>query len=223
MSKTVLYFAPGACSRVTTTALEEIGLDFEDRPINIFIGEQRSPDYLAINPNGKVPALLVDDRVLTENAAILIYLDEAYPKAGLLPDSADLFMRAQSRSDLIWCATTLHPLARTILMPERASPGDPAGARSAASGQLAGAAAVIENRLAQGWWHGQQWSITDVYLAWAMGLAKRGGFELAGFPNIEAHAQRVAGLESFKRAIEREQAAIERYGIQIPPAPSNKH
>ena len=85
MAELVVYMSPTACSRVTMTALEEIGTPYEDRLVFTGAGAQNGAEYLAVNRKGKVPAFSVDGRVLTENVAILAYLDEQHPKAGLLP------------------------------------------------------------------------------------------------------------------------------------------
>ena len=78
-----LYFSPGSSSMAVHIALHEIGAPFESRFIALNGNENRAPDYLALNPEGKVPTLLIDGRPLTEVAAILFYLARRYPEAGL--------------------------------------------------------------------------------------------------------------------------------------------
>jgi len=80
-----LYFAPGSSSMAPHIALHEIGVPFESRPVSFKRDETRAPAFLAINPEGKVPTLLIDGRVLTEVAAILFYLARRFPQADLLP------------------------------------------------------------------------------------------------------------------------------------------
>src|SRR5258708_27915599 len=80
-----LYFAPGASSMAVHIALHEIGAPFEGRPISLAKREQQAPTFLAINPEGKVPTLLIDGRPLTEVAAILYFLAKRFPQAALLP------------------------------------------------------------------------------------------------------------------------------------------
>jgi glutathione S-transferase len=80
-----LYFTPGASSMAPHIALHEVGAPFESHPISLAKKETRTPAYLAINPEGKVPALLIDGRLLTEVAGILLYLAKRYPDANLLP------------------------------------------------------------------------------------------------------------------------------------------
>jgi glutathione S-transferase len=79
----IFYFAPGSSSMATHIALHEVGAPFEPRLLSFKNQEQQRPDYLALNPEGKVPALVIDGRVLTEVAATLYYLAKTYPEAGL--------------------------------------------------------------------------------------------------------------------------------------------
>src|ERR1700739_2523089 len=103
-----LYFVPGASSMAVHIALHEIGVPFEARPISFARQEQRSEKYLALNPEGKVPTLLIDGRPLTEVAAILYYLARQFPAAGLLPKD-DPEAEAQAISWMSFIASTLHP------------------------------------------------------------------------------------------------------------------
>ena len=106
-----LYFAPGACSFVPHVALEAIraatGESFEPKVVKLHKGEQKAPEYLAINPNGQVPVLIVDGKPLNQIVAICDYLDRRFPRAGLLP--TDGWARAQALSQLAWMNNTVHP------------------------------------------------------------------------------------------------------------------
>src|SRR4249919_2434615 len=106
-----LYFASGASSFAPHIALHEIGVAFEGKPMSFKRDDMRSPDYLAINPEGKVPTLVVDGRPLTEVAAILFYLARRFPDAGLLPPD-DSWAEAQALSWMSFIASTLHPARR---------------------------------------------------------------------------------------------------------------
>lgn len=215
MTELTLYHTPGACSRVTMNALEELALPFEDHAVDIFKGAQFSPDYRAVNPKGKVPALLVGDQLLTETPAIILWLTELVPGETLLPGSTGL-ARAQAFADLVWCSNTLHPLARTIRMPHRATTGDPAPVREAAIAAMTPLLASIDARLAQQpWWFGERWSIVDVYLSWVLGMCE-GGVEVSQLPALAAHRQKVRARPSFQRALERETRAMAAAGIELP-------
>jgi glutathione S-transferase len=105
-----LYFAPGASSMAPHIALHEIGAPFEAIRVSFRKRENKSPEFLAINPLGQVPTLLIDGRPLTEVAGILFYLAKAFPAAGLLPDDAEGQGRVVSWMSFI--AATVHPARR---------------------------------------------------------------------------------------------------------------
>jgi glutathione S-transferase len=106
-----LYFSPGSSSMAVHIALHEIGVDFERRPISFPKREQFTPEYLALNPEGKVPTLLIDGRPLTEVAAVLYYLARRYPEAGLWPEGG-LEAEAHAMSWMSFIASTIHPARR---------------------------------------------------------------------------------------------------------------
>ncbi len=80
-----LYYAAGTCALASNIALEEAGAKFETVRVDFRSNEQRKPEYLAINPKGRVPALVTEHGVLTETPALLIYIAQAFPRAGLAP------------------------------------------------------------------------------------------------------------------------------------------
>src|SRR6266851_4026569 len=85
-----LYYSPGSSSMATHIALNEIGAPFELKLTALHRNEHRAADYLAVNPEGKVPTLMIDGRALTEVAATLWYLARRHPAAGLLPQQGDI-------------------------------------------------------------------------------------------------------------------------------------
>lgn len=107
----ILYFAPGSSAMATHIALHEVGAEFEPRLLSFKNKEQQHPDYLALNPEGKVPALVIDGRVLTEVAATLYYLAKTYPAAGLWPQGG-IEGEAQAISWMSFIAATVHPSRR---------------------------------------------------------------------------------------------------------------
>jgi glutathione S-transferase len=210
MADLTLYHLPGACSRVTLTALEQVGATYADRAVDLKRGEQRSPAYLAVNPRGKIPALLVDGNLLVENAAILWWLHQKHPQAGLLPEG-DGWVHAQQMSDLFWVSSVWHPSVRANMMPIRWTTGDPAPVRERGKQLIKPLLERLEARLAQQlWWYGAAWSILDTYLFWCYTTAEEGGYDLSGLPAIADHRRRVAEHPAFIRAIAREDAARER-------------
>src|SRR5260370_10757452 len=89
-----LYYAPGTCALATHIALEEDGAPHEAVPVDFGSQAQRSPEYLAINPKGRVPALVTESGTLTETPALLLFVAQRFPKAKLAPIS-DPFALAQ--------------------------------------------------------------------------------------------------------------------------------
>ena len=183
-----LFYAPGSSSMAPHIALHEIGEPFEGRPISFAKAEQRTAEFLALNPEGKAPVLLVDGRPLTEVAAILFYLARRYPVAGLLPSGA-LEAEAQTISWMSFIASTLHPARRQgIEHVERVY-------------------AIADRRLGAGNWAVGSYSVADIHLFrlyWRIvnSLAPAAG----QFPNLDDHYQRMMARPAVQRTLEIEQA-----------------
>lgn len=213
MKDLILFVAPNTCARVPTIALEQIGVPFETLLVRTKAGQQRSAAFLAVNPKGKVPALLIDGAALTENVAILSWLDAAHPEARLLPEAPDALTAARQTADLAFFAGTLHPLVTRIAMPMKLVPDDarpfetvrPKGAED-----MAAAIRMVEDRLADGpWWYGADWSVVDGYLFWVWDRIGGVGFDGGAFPNLRDHHARSRARPAVARAMAREAAQIE--------------
>ncbi|MBX9702188.1 MAG: glutathione S-transferase family protein [Acetobacteraceae bacterium] len=190
-----LYFAPGASSMAPHIALHELGLKFEPRPLSFARKQHHEPAYLAINPEGTVPTLLIDGRALTEVAAILFFLARRSPEAGLLP-TGDIEAEAQVISWMSFVAATLH----------RAWRQGEAHARPIF--------ALADARLGQRHWAlGDRMSIADIHL-FRLFWRFRGSLRPAPteFPNLEAHYARMMARPAVQRTIAAE-AAI---GYELP-------
>src|SRR5258708_28022086 len=101
-----LYFSPGSSAMATHIALHEVGVPFEAKLTALHEHKNRAPDYLAVNPEGKVPTLMIDGRPLTEVAATLWYLARRYPEAGLLPQHGDIGSAASALTR--WALSPAH-------------------------------------------------------------------------------------------------------------------
>lgn len=100
-----LYYAPNSCALASHLALEHSGAIYEARRVDLAKGEQRSPEYLKVNPKGRVPALRTEEGILTETPAILAYLAQRFPRAQLAPiDDPFQFARVQSFNSYL-CST----------------------------------------------------------------------------------------------------------------------
>jgi len=105
-----LYYAPGVCSMASHIGLEESGAAYEVKPVALAKGEQKTDGYLKINPRGKVPALSVDGKILTENTAILNFLGKRFPEKRLLP--TELFDEERCISTCAWLSNTVRTVNR---------------------------------------------------------------------------------------------------------------
>lgn len=188
------YFSPGSSSMAPHIALHEVGAAFEPRPISFGRKEQRAPAFLAINPEGRVPVLLVDGRPLTEVAGILFYLGRTFPEADLLPTD-DPEAEAQVVSWMSFIASTIHPARR----------GGPEAALEAWT--------AAEAKLGGRDWAIGRYTIADIhlfrlywrFLGWRPEIAEV-------CPTIGEHYKRMMQRPAVKRTIEIE-AAI---GYELP-------
>ncbi len=213
MPELKLFVAPASCARVATIALEEIGVPFETELVRTGINQQKSPEYLKINPRGKVPALLIDGKPLTENVAILSWLHRTFPEARLLPEPAgdmDVFLQM---GDISFFSATVHPIVTRIAMPVKFIDDGPLSfdiVRPAGIAAMKPVMQIVEDRLeGQDWWYGDTWSIVDAYLFWAWWRITGVGFPGEEFPNILAHAARIVERPAVQRAMAREDVNIE--------------
>jgi len=205
-----LFMAPGTCARVTLIALNELGLDFQTSLIRFMKGQHKSPDYLAMNPKGKVPVLKIDGAVLTENVAILHYLNQT--RGGLLPATDDPIEQAHQLADLCFCSSTLHPNVTRFRMPQFfvQEGTDVASVKRKASEAMVPNFQVIEDRLAAGdWWYNGSFSAVDGYIYWVYWRVVGAGFDASAFPHYQAHAARMEQRESVKKAIAAEESATQ--------------
>jgi glutathione S-transferase len=171
--------------------LRELGADFEFVPVNLLAGEHRRPEFLALNPAGKVPVLVDDDSVIPESAAIVLYLAEKYPDRGLLP--TDLKERAQVYRWVMFAMTELEqPLWRiakhTFLFPEdKRLPQDVA----LASEEFTAMARVLEHHMeGRQFIVGDRVTAADCVTAYLMDWANEDHL-IDGFPNLRAYLDRM--------------------------------
>lgn len=163
-----LYCASGMGSVAVEAVLLELGIAYEKRIIDVKGGEQRSPEYLAINPRGQVPALRLDDgSVLTESAAIAYYLAEAHGKGRLLPPLGSP-RRGQVLRWLFFAAANLYETDLRYYYAERytSDPGGVEGVRRSAAEQFERCSDIIEREIAEGpFLLGAELSVADPYIA----------------------------------------------------------
>jgi glutathione S-transferase len=117
MTTPKLYYSPGACSLASHIAIEEVGIPYETQRVNLAQGEQRQPEYLKVNPRGRVPALQLGEHILTENVGILTYLGGGYPDAKIWPQKT--WDQAKLVSSMAWLSNTVHPAYGHYVRTER--------------------------------------------------------------------------------------------------------
>lgn len=184
-----LYYSPDSCARAAQIALEEAGAVYDAFPMSLPAGDQRKPDYLAINPKGRVPALVTDHGVLTESLAILAYLGRLYPDSAIgLP--ADAFAQAEIDAFNSYLATTLH-VAHAHKGRGSRWVDDPAAieAMKRKVPETVGACfELIESTLLLGpWVMGERFTICDPYLFVFSEWMPGDGVDPARFPKVQAH------------------------------------
>lgn len=113
----VLFYSPGACSLASHIALEETGQPYKAVETLLAKNQHMTPEYLAVNPRGKVPALIAEGRVITENTAILTYIALKFPETGMWP--ADIVDQMQCISQMAWFSNTPHISQRAKFRPYR--------------------------------------------------------------------------------------------------------
>jgi glutathione S-transferase len=185
-----LHFAPDTCARVPLIALEEVGNPYTLEVVAFMKGQHLSPEYLALNPKGKVPTLVVDREPLTENVAILTWLADRFPDSNLLPRTDDSLSRARVVSDLAYCASGLHPIVTRLRIPQYFcdTPDGVTRVFEMAESAMRPNFALIEARLAQGrWWYGDRWSIVDAYINWVWFRVSGTAFKKEEFVNFARH------------------------------------
>ena len=190
MTEMTLYFAPDSCARVPLIALEEIGRHYRLEVVAFMKGQHRSPEYLALNPKGKVPTLVVDGEALTENVAILTWLSVRFPDAHLLPEVEHTLAKAHQIEDLAYCASGLHPLVTRLRIPQFFCDTPEGAARVFAMAEAAMRPnfALIDERFASNrWWYGEQWSIVDAYVNWVWFRVTGTQFDGSAYVNLARH------------------------------------
>ncbi|MBR9765852.1 MAG: glutathione S-transferase family protein [Rhodobacteraceae bacterium] len=189
-----LFHAPGSCSLGIRMILEEAGLPYEVHRLDVRAGDQRRPEYLAVNPKGKVPALLRDDgRLLTEFPAIAFWLARQAPGAGLLPSGADGEARALELLDFI--VASLHMRGTALLMRPAAfatSPEAQDEVRARGRETLGAGLARLSDELGHGpFLMGERFSLPDAAAFYLLGWLPGLGIE-ADAPLADYHARLAA-------------------------------
>src|SRR6266702_99912 len=202
-----LYYAPGTCALASHIALEEAGAAYTTERLDFKANQQNSPEYLAINPKGRVPSLVTDRGILTETPAMLAFIAQSFPQAKLAPlEDAFAFAQAQAFNSYL-CSTVhvahAHKLRGARWATEESSFVDMRGKVP----QTVGACfALIERGMLKGpWVMGEQYTICDPYLFTIAGWLEGDGVDLAILPQVADHRKRMAERPAVRKVLAEEQ------------------
>ena len=199
-----LYTAPGTCALASHIALIDAGVPYDLVQIDFRAKAQQSPDYLAVNPKGRVPALVTSHGTLTETPAILAYIAQTNPAATLAP-LADPFAFAEMQAFNSYLCSTVH-VAHAHRMRGHRWVDDPAAiaAMQKKVPETVGAAfALIEHDMLRGpWVMGDAYTVADAYLFTVARWLEGDGVDLTKLPRVLEHRARMAERPSVKRALD---------------------
>jgi glutathione S-transferase len=184
-----LFYAPGTIALASHIALHEAGAEFEAIRLDFASGDQQKDAYLAVNPKGRVPALVTDRGILTETPAILTWIAQTWPDAGLAPLD-DTFAFAELQSVCAYLCSTAHVAHAHKMRGHRWTDDDAAKAAMTAyvPRSMGAAFQYLEDEVVRGpWVMGDQYTIADPYI-YAIGRWLEGdGVDRAAFAKISAH------------------------------------
>lgn len=199
--KLTLYYAPMTCALVPYVTLTEAGAEFEVRNINTRNGQNRSPEFLSLNPKHKVPVLVIDGEPLTENVAIQIWIARQFPKARLLP--AEPKEEIEAISLMAWCASGIHPHLTPNARPQNYCdlPGSEESVKRVANKLLFEDLELADKLLAGREWFFSHFTACDAYFFWCFRRALSFKLDLAAFGNCVAHFERTKQRPSVQKVL----------------------
>jgi glutathione S-transferase len=204
-----LYYSPGACSLAPHIVLEETGVPYALQLVSIPKGEQQAPEYLKVNPRGKIPALRTEESVLTENVAILTYIARSFPQARLLPEEPIDMGRCISH--MAWLSNSVHPVFTHIVRPGRFANDETAHGNLKATGRENAWKLLqeLDGLLAGGEWVlGSRYSVADPYTLVIYGWGKGHGMPVEQLEYYTAFKTRMLQRPAVRTVLEREESRL---------------
>lgn len=205
-----LYYAPGTCALATHIALEEAGAPYEAVLVDFRAQAQRGPEYLAVNPKGRVPALATDAGTLTETPALLCFVAQQFPQAGLAP-LADPFALAQVQEFNSYLCSTVHVAHAHGRRGSRWA--DDAAAHESMQRKVAANMTecfeLIERKFLKGpWVMGERYTICDPYLFTIASWLEGDSVDTAKLPRVMEHRRRMLARPAVQKAVAAEGTRI---------------
>jgi glutathione S-transferase len=205
-----LYYTASTCSLATHIVLEEVGADYLTVRIDFATEQQKSAEYLRVNPKARVPALVTDEGVLTETPAMLVYVAQRFPQARLAP-MEDPFFFAQIQSFNSYLCSSVHVAHAHRMRGHRWVDADDTHSIAAMQRKVPESVGtgfeLIEREMLKGpWVMGDQYTICDAYLFTLAQWLEKDGVDPARIPRVVDHRRRMSERPSVKKAIAEETA-----------------
>lgn len=201
-----LYYATGTCALASHIALEEAGAAYTTERLDFKSNQQNSAEYLAINPKGRVPALVTDRGILTETPAMLAFIAQSFPQARLAPfDDAFAFAQAQAFNSYL-CSTVhinhAHRMRGARWATEESSFAD---MKRKVPQSVGASFAMIERDMLKGpWVMGDTYTICDPYLFTLAGWLEGDSVDISTLPKVADHRKRMADRPAVQKALAEE-------------------
>src|SRR5690242_14029888 len=202
-----LYFAPGTCALASHIALQDAGADYKVERLDFKNNQQNSPEYLAINPKGRVPSLITDRGILTETPAILAFIAQCFPQAKLAPvDDPFAFAQVQAFNSYL-CSTVHVAHAHRVRGPRWASEESSFADMKRMVPKTVGACfALIERDMLKGpWVMGEQYTICDPYLYTIATWLEGDSVDLSLLPRVMDHRKRMSERPAVRSVLAEQQ------------------
>jgi glutathione S-transferase len=203
-----LFYAVNTCALASHIALQEAGAEYEITRLDFRSNDQRKPEYLAINPKGRVPALVTERRILTETPAIQAFVAQTFPQSRLAP-LGDVFAFARVQAFNSYLCSTVHVAHAHRVRGYRWVDVDDAAAIAAMQQKVPQSVAecfdLIEREMFVGpWVMGDSYTICDPYLFTLAQWLEADGVDPARFPKVPDHRQRMSERSAVKAALAEE-------------------
>jgi glutathione S-transferase len=198
-----LYYAPGTCALASHIALQEAGVAYSAERLDFKANQQNSPEYLSINPKGRVPSLVTDRGILTETPAMLAFIAQSFPQAKLAPlDDAFAFAQVQAFNSYL-CSTVhvnhAHKGRGYRWASEETSFAD---MKRKVPETMAACFALIERKMLNGpWVMGEAYTICDPYLFTLSGWLAGDSVDIATLPKVADHRTRMADRPAVQKVL----------------------
>jgi glutathione S-transferase len=204
-----LYYSPGSCALASHIALQEAGAPYTTERIDFKSNQQNSPEYLAINPKGRVPSLVTDRGILTETPAVLVFIAQSFPQAKLAPFD-DPYALAQVQAFNSYLCSTVHVAHAHKQRGARWAADETSFAdmKRMVPKTVAACFALIERDMLKGpWVMGDAYTICDPYLFTVAQWLEGDGVDISALPKVVEHRKRVSERPAVREVMAEQRVA----------------